>query len=207
MRVSDSRQMLFIHVQKTGGSSIDVMIDREISDALSVKGVIRHATLGMVLKSEPGLASYWTFGFVRTPWARMASWWAMSRDVLDRAAAGDPDAIKRIKANPVYWDPVSTYGDFGEFVEQGSQVLPRLRRPQIDFLQTTTRRADFIGRQETFALDVAAVRARLGFRRRGKVPRDNVTPHAHYREFYSDATRDRVGELFAADVKVFGYEF
>lgn len=199
--------MLFIHVQKTGGTSIDGMIDREIPDSRQVKGVIRHATLQMVLDADPSLVGYWTFGFVRNPWARMASWWAMSRDVLDKAAAGDPVAAKRIAKNPVYWEPVSTYANFDEYVEQGGKDLPRLSRPQIDFLQTDTRIADFIGRQETFDLDLAAVRARLGLKPLRKSPRENVTPRPHYRDFYSSASRELVAHTFRRDVELFGYEF
>lgn len=207
MRVSDSRKMLFIHVQKTGGTSVDSMLDRELSDSRQLKGVIRHATLKMVLSAEPGLVDYWTFGFVRNPWARMASWWAMSRSVLDRAAAGDPAAIKRISKNPVYWEPVSTYRTFDEFVEQGGRELPRLRRQQIDFLQTDNRIADFIGRQETFDLDLAAVRARLGLKARRRAPKENATPHAHYRDFYSDASRELVAHMFERDITLFNYDF
>lgn len=207
MRVSDSHKMLFIHVQKTGGTTIDSMLDREIKDVRSLKGVIRHASLEMVLTKQPDLTTYWTFGFVRNPWARMASWWAMSRDVLDRAEAGDTKAITRIKANPRYWKPVGSYASFDEYVTQGPRDLNRLRRPQIDFLRTDSRWADFIGRQETFTQDLAAVRARLGLRVKRRVRSVNITPHSHYREFYSNETRDHVGELFAEDVKFFNYTF
>ena len=36
MRVSDSRRVLFVHVPKTGGSTIDHLFDEEIDDARRV---------------------------------------------------------------------------------------------------------------------------------------------------------------------------
>lgn len=208
MRASDSHRMLFIHVQKTGGSTIDAMLDREIPDTRSV-GKTRHAPLGKILQLESGLRDYWIFGFVRNPWARMVSWWAMIRDVLSRAENGDPECLQRIEVNPVFWKPASGYAGFDDFLEQGPKDLARFGRPQVEFLQEPQggRRADFIGRLETFDADIAAVRTRLGLPSLESVPHDNATAHDEYREYYSNASRDLVGQIFAKDVSAFGYRF
>ena len=77
MVISDSARLLFVHVQKTGGSTIHNRLTEVLPDARQVKGVDRHATLGQILRAEPELSAYWTFGIVRNPWARLYSWWAM----------------------------------------------------------------------------------------------------------------------------------
>ncbi len=91
---------------------------------------------------------------------------------------------------------------------RGTEDLPRLRRPQIRYLRARGRRADFIGRTETLAEDVAHAMTRVGLsadaldhHNRGK--RDP----SKYRHYYSEASRKRIEELFAADIKEFGYRF
>ena len=39
------------------------------------------------------------------------------------------------------------------------------------------------------------------------VPHRNRSPHGSYRDYYSAAARDKVGEVYAADVEAFGYTF
>ena len=71
--------MLFVHVQKTGGSTVQsVLLDR-LPGAEKLSGLpgAKHALLRTALNRQPELRGYWTFGFVRNPWARLWSWWSM----------------------------------------------------------------------------------------------------------------------------------
>ena len=40
-----------------------------------------------------------------------------------------------------------------------------------------------------------------------EIPRRNTTSHGSYRDYYSPAARDRVGEVYAKDLEAFGYDF
>ena len=40
-----------------------------------------------------------------------------------------------------------------------------------------------------------------------RIPHRNKSPHGSYRDYYSDAARDRVAEVYAADLEAFGYTF
>ena len=63
-----------------------------------------------------------------------------------------------------------------------------------------------MGRTETFDEDLAEVERRLG----GEptpVPHRNKSPHGSYRDYYSDASRAKVAEVYAADLEAFGYAF
>ena len=81
MMVSHEKRVLFVHVQKTGGSTIDRMLEEAIPDVAYLQGLRggRHARLGPALKAYPELSDYFIFGFVRNPWARMYSWYSMMR--------------------------------------------------------------------------------------------------------------------------------
>jgi hypothetical protein len=206
MQISDSRRFLFVHVQKTGGVSIDKLLTEHVDDLRHFGS--RHLTLGQALKKEPDLAHYWTFGFVRNPWARMVSWWAMIDNWREKWG---PDSGREpatgVMAGNKFWHGTAKYADFDEFVMRGPDEWARLRTPQIDYLTTPHRRADFIGRTETFDADVRAVCARLGLPIPDEAPRHNVHTYTGYQESFSDATRQRVAEVFAKDIDLFHYEF
>ena len=76
----------------------------------------------------------------------------------------------------------------------------------MDYLRAPDREVDFVGRTETFADDLAHVERRLG----GEpvhVPHRNKSPHGSYRDYYTDATRAKVAEVYARDLEAFGYTF
>lgn len=208
MRVSDSRRVLFVHVPKTGGSSIDRIFDDEVPDARKVPGRQRHAPYNRLLKAEPGLADYWSFGFVRNPWARLVSWWLMVGRTFAKAEAGHVPSQEKIRRFPDVWLTEGEYRhDFERFVLEGTIALKKVGRPQLVTLSAGDRQVDFIGRLESFDQDVAVVRERLGLAPVDAAPHVNRTRHGDYREFYTDETREHVAEVFAVDIEAFGYTF
>jgi Sulfotransferase family len=209
MRVSDARRVVFVHIPKTGGSTIDWMFDNEVPDSRRVKGSRRHWTYRRIVKKEPEIADYWSVGFVRNPWARMVSWWAMGNDVHARAAAGRRRALHNLQRRPDVWEPFARYqDDFRAFVLDGTRTVERFGRPQLHWLTLRDgRTTDFIGRVETFLADVNTVRERLGLEPEPEQPRRNPSRHGHYSDYYDDETRQRVAEVFARDIDAFGYSF
>jgi hypothetical protein len=189
--------MLFVHVQKTGGSSVEVFLDRALDDVEDFPSE-KHHTLAQLLRKHPEFRSYWIFGFVRNPWARVASWWAMILRVRE-------EHPENLAANP-FWEEAAKLDDFEDFVLRGTDQFDRMRRPQVTYLTTPTRRADFVGRTETFEADLRAVAARLDVPFT-EVPRENVSSSYDWREWYTPAAHDRVAEIFRRDVDTFGYSF
>ena len=82
-----------------------------------------------------------------------------------------------------------------------------MRVPQIRLLTADGRKADFIGRTESFAADVALIRKHLGLPPVDELPARNMTSHGHWRDYYNDRTRDIVADIFADDLAEFGYRF
>ena len=202
MIISDEHRFVFVHVQKTGGVTISRLLKEQLDDNVrQVAG--RHAPLGKILKADPSLADYWVFGFVRNPWDRMVSWWAMisswrawvERKGYDPAERGNP-----------FWHRASEYGDFETFVLRGPDDNIRLRRPQVDYLRGGGREADFIGRTENLAEDTERALARFGLSAAG-IGHHNASRRTSYRDYYTPASRKRVAEVFAKDIERFGYEF
>lgn len=209
MRVSDVNRVLFVHVPKTGGSTIDLIFDQEVEDARKVQRAKRHFTYGELLELEPSLTHYWSCGFVRNPWARMVSWWAMTVDMFDRAERGQEPARTKVEKLRGIWGPLGQYReDFPTFVLEGTQHVERLRVPQLHRLEANGRgRVDFVGKVENFVHDVNVVREKLGLAPVEGLPRRNSSTHGHYSDYYDDRTRERVAELYAMDIEAFGYTF
>ena len=211
MLISDARRALFVHVPKTGGVSVGVAFQRCCPDARSktpgVKPPLgRHAPYERILRAEPQVADYWSFGFVRNPWARMVSWWSMIQD-WDREwgpSSGRPPG-DRMQGNDM-WRAAAAYSGFEEFVLRGTEELPRVGRPQVDYLRAPGREVDFVGRTESFAEDLQQVERHLGSEPT-RIPHRNKSPHGSYRDYYSAAARDRVAEVYAADLEAFDYAF
>ncbi len=209
MLISDDRRMLFVHIPKTGGASIEQLLREACPDARSI-GRQRHARLRRILAQNPELADYWSFGFVRNPWARMVSWYSMIETWNRRwgPASGRPQDGQwgsTRDGNPL-WRAVAEYADFEEFVLRGTEEQDRLSVPQVAYLVDGDQRADFIGRTESLGADMATIQRQLGLART-EIPRRNTTSHGSYRDYYSPAARDRIGEVYAADIAEFGYDF
>lgn len=208
MIVSHSRRVLFVHVQKTGGSSADQMLLAGLPGAEPVGGLQwgRHTTWTKAVAAHPEFADYWTFGFVRNPWARMYSWFTMIQRRGEGAASGaNPLLTDRVARHKFWTGVIDSLPDFEAFVLEGPEKYGRLRTPQIDYLTLDGRRADFIGRTERFDDDIAQVCSRLGIE--VEPQRRNAGSGVDYRPHYSAQMQAKIAEVYAADIEAFGYQF
>ena len=97
--------------------------------------------------------------------------------------------------------------DFESFVMRGTELFPRLRVPQVTYLRAKGREADFIGRTESFEADLATACEHIGIEPPAATPRRNAGPGGDWRDQYTPAMRQRIADLYAPDLRVFGYEF
>jgi hypothetical protein len=207
MLISDQHRFLFVHVQKTGGSTIDNNLSASLGDVRRIKEAHRHAPLERLLQLEPGLADYWTAGFVRNPWARMLSWWRMVERFRDGAERGVERYLDHLSRNRFVAGIIEKHPDFESFILEATEEHPRLRKPQVEFMNADGRSADFIGRQESLEDDLHAIYDHLGLEW-VELQSVNIDPgRPDYRDVYTPATRDRIAELFAADLAAYGYDF
>lgn len=193
--VSPGTKFILIHIQKTGGSSVETLmrkLDPGIGSCL-YQGRRHVPAREFRLMVPPEIwSSYRKIAFVRNPWDRLVSWHRMC---VDR-----PD-------NPFQFLVRTRYPDFADFVRNlGQPDLAKVARCQLDFVVDAEDRmlVDFVGRFETLADDVA----RCGLDvTGGALPHVNKTRHQHYRSYYTDELRDLVDERFARDCAYFGYCF
>lgn len=211
MMVSREARVLFVHVQKTGGSTVDLLLKDKLPGVKSVRGLpgSRHAHLAEVLDVHPEYADFFIFGFVRNPWARLFSWHSMIMRRQKSAERGKNDAVvKKMQRNELWIHVSREYPDFESFILRGLSEVEELRTPQLRYLRAPQRSADFIGRTESFDADLRVVLDRLEIDPPEEFDRRNANRKPKdFHDHYTDAMRDRVAEVFAEDIAEFGYEF
>lgn len=218
MPISHRHRTIFIHVPKTGGTSIEAVLgmhgDRgdvgvvpyadQVADREHLYGrQLQHLTaerLRAELDDEAVFSSYFKFSVVRNPWDRLVStcaWsgrkWARG-EMLER---GEFDAFVR-----------RTHAAFAACRDapRPAPLHPHVV-PQVAYLFDAAGRScvDFIGRTESLARDWHVIRDRLGVD--AELPTRMKSAHRPYREYYDAETRDLVAEIYARDIEAFGYRF
>ena len=205
MLISRSRKLLFIHIQKTGGTSVAAALRAAIPDATDIFWTHDHARWARERLGEE-YDELFKFGFVRNPWERLVSWYTMITTAGPQHLATHKNAL---------WDHVfSQSATFEEFILRCTETIDDGlgRRSfvynQLDYLTDDDSNliVDFVGRYEHLERDVQRLTDLQGL---GPIalPRLNTSPHEHYSEYYTPLTRDIVAERFARDIAAFGYTF
>ena len=226
MILSPGRGYVFIHIPKTGGTSLALALEaRAMKDDLMLgdtpkarrrrqrlqgakaRGRLwKHSTLADIegLVPDTVLDGLFAFTLVRNPWARMLSYhsWLRQQSFDHRAVA----LAKRL--------------DFRDFVTHPETRASLRGHPYPSYMRRSDGReqcATYI-RLEHFADDAAPLFAHLGFRldlphenRSGSDPvgqeMGQEMGQSDYRPAYTEAAARTVAEDCASDIARFGYSF
>lgn len=214
MIVSPGRRYIFVHIPKTGGTSLaaaletramadDILIGdtpkarrrRRRLDALPARGrLCKHSGLadidGVLAPGE--IAGMFVFTLVRNPWDRLVSYYCWLR-----AQRFDHEAVRLARKL-----------EFAAFLAH-PHTQASLRAAPYGYYMTDARgreRADLYIRLERFEEDAAPLFAHLGVRI--DLPRVNASDRDRdWRGYYSDETAALVGDLCGEDIRRFGYAF
>ena len=189
LRAGPRTPFIFLHINKTAGTSVGRAI------GLPVK---RHLTASEIIEliGRERWDTAWKFTFVRNPWDRAVSLYEYRR-MKDRTGIGS--------------DGLS----FGEWVQRVFSDDPdpayhNKRRPflpQSEWLKDDRGAVgiDFIGRFEHLASDFERVAERVA--PGASLPRLNASRRRQYSDYYDARSRDLVARWFAEDIECFAYRF
>jgi chondroitin 4-sulfotransferase 11 len=204
--ISADLDCVFVHVQKTGGESIErALLEADPAATTELPGfpawedpLKRRHMFAADLRERVGperWAASFSFAFVRNPWERLVSWYEMAR---------------ARPTNDFHRHVIATAPTFAEFVTGCTTGLAaKTTFNQVDYLDGPGGEGeivDFVGRFESLGSDFAIVGRRLGLPPR-PLGHENRTRHRPYRDLYDEETRAIVTERFARDIARFGYEF
>jgi hypothetical protein len=213
MIISRRRRFIFVHIPKTGGTSLALALEaRAAKDDILIgdtpkararRGRVRglkaagrlwkHSTLADIagLVTDDEVAAFFTLTLVRNPWERLASYWHWLR-----AQHFAHPAVGLAKAH-----------DFSGFLNHPHTRLSIAAHPYGSYLRDRNgvERGHF-ARIEA-PEDLAAFEAHLGFHLT-PLPQANASDRpADWRRFYSDADAALVADICAEDIARFGYRF
>jgi len=198
--ISHELRCIFVHVQKTGGSSIRGALRMAQSDAHKHRFAIElRALYGADTWNQ-----YFKFAFVRNPWDRLVSWWEMMRR----------NVVEGRPRNGFQRHIMERARTFAEFLQRCDTEYPDadgakwIYRNQVDYLRDRdgVLLVDFVGRFEQLQLDFSRVAARLNVVPI-TLPHVNGTIRRPYASYYSRELRELVAERYAKDIEAFGYRF
>jgi chondroitin 4-sulfotransferase 11 len=204
--VSDSRKLVFIHIQKTGGSTVSRLLKENVPDIYSVGA--RHDFAIHGKKKVEGWDDYFKFAFVRNPWDRLVSWYSMVMMAQETGNRQRNTLWRYVRENS------SSFEEFiyncTDEVEVADGVYYSFAYNQLDYVTDKDGNLliDFIGRLENFENDVREVSERAGIKLElESIPHKNRAFHRHYSTYYTPETEMIVKERFRKDIEYFGYRF
>lgn len=232
MAVHKERKVIFVHVIKTGGTSISLLLDeaegKKKSGTPAAKKVINKGRrlLGLPIIGKHAYAidykmhmgreydSYFKFAFVRNPWDWLVSWYSfvIGADV-------SPDTGKPWRHG--LYSTVSGMS-FDEFIvwvteNNGLSDLPHRKYSVLKEVKPVLQKdwvcdrsgnliVDYVGRFERLSEDVLYLTNRIGIDAKNlKVT--NKSRRQNYRSYYSTNTKRLVEKYFQEDLDLFGYTY
>ena len=191
--ISHKNKFIFVHINKTGGTSIKTLLERYSQGSTGHQSIIQ-------LNKQAYSDDYFKFTFVRNSWGRFLSLYKYRVTTNQTNLLNNPvsfgDWAKNIyNKNPIHYNT-------------SNKKLLLMLSEQLDWITDTNGiiNMDFIGRFENFQKDFNIVCDKIGISQQ-KLPHINKTNHKHYTEYYDDETREIVAEKYAKDIEYFGYEF
>lgn len=187
---------LFVHVQKTGGSSIQKWL-YDNTDGVPVKGK-KHWPMASILQRQPNMEIDFSFAVVRNPWDYAVSWYFFR---LKRAQ-------RRLESNTT--KPKGKFSkEYNEWVVNESAkgiehwfetINPSLQQ------HTKVKDLDYVMKLENLENDF--VRIQQHFNCYEPLPHLNYSQRQKdYRQYYNKKTKNLIAKKFATDIELFGFEF
>jgi len=139
-------------------------------------------------------SSFFKFAFVRNPYSRAVSNYAMFTQNQMRIKQLDSYKLEALKAQDL---------SFEDFLTMTIRLDNHHWNPQINFLPVEP---DYIGRFENLQEDLDNICNQINIPKQ-QLPHTNKTNNKHYREYYNDRTIKMVQEIYKDDLQKFNYSF
>jgi hypothetical protein len=187
LRERHLRPYVFIHINKTGGSSIEKALGVGLDHSTALE---KYRQLGAAAWERK-----FVFTMVRNPWDKVVSHYHY-RIRTNQSGLGEDtipfsEWLQRcyVERDPRYYDQ------------------PRMFMPQRQWLvnEQGEMLVEFIGRFESLQDDFQRICERLSVQ--AELGHAKPSVRGSYRDYYDSESERLVGEVFAEDVQLFGYSF
>lgn len=207
--ICTKNKILFLHIPKTGGTTIEKNIfpgyhpgtepDYSILCGWDDRfGWLSHLTMNQIIELCPrlDLSEYLAFTVVRNPWDRLVSeyHWKISIsglripffEYVRLLYLGETEVIQKYYKSPLAFE--------------------QHMRPQVSFLLQSINCVFRILRFENFKHEVRQIFRMCGANTES-LPRIRASNHTHYTHYYNSCSIDMVRDLYQDDIEQFGYSY
>jgi hypothetical protein len=211
MPVSKQLNCIFVHIPKTGGTSIETALDMfddwKIEQPQKLFGLIastelqkhgflsaflQHLTFSEIQTISTDWQDFFSFSFVRNPWDKMVSMYSNP----------DPHMVKQARQQGIELTKIS----FAEFINNTGKIQHIHLLEQHKFIFDNNKQlVDFIGRFENLEADFQQLTKLIGIS--CQLPHRNKSQRKSYQDYYDSDTQAIVAERYQQDISMFGYSF
>ena len=201
--ISHAHKFIFIHIPKTGGTSIDILFNGSMQ---------RHSCLKDYEYYLPKkqFDQYFKFTTVRNPFDLLVSSYTM---VIKRIQQKHLHTLKQFGHNVFSFEEylknkIQNYIVGTEPFISTNFSHSMFNSNQIYWIKDSQGKIniDYVMKFENLQEDFNVVCDKIGIPQR-ELPHKNKTKHKHYTEYYDDETKQIVAEKYAKDIEYFGYKF
>ena len=191
MIISHSSKIIFIHIQRTGGSSIINLLKQHLGEEIEI--VAQHGNArseeNHLLKSHN---TYFTFAFVRSPWERILSWYLLINKESQENIEKEKIKFERFLAS----DSAFKSGD------------PHFHYNQLDYITDKEGHlyTDKIYRFENYKSEIESLQKTLNLPV-VDAQKMNSTWDKEYRDYYTKNSQELIANKCKKDIEYFNYSF
>lgn len=191
MIVSHKSKLIFIHVHRTGGTSLSNIFQsylhrdcKLLPQHMNAKNLSRR-----FLEKHKG---YYTFGFTRNPWERIWSWYALIHKNSPKSLREERNRLEEFIESDVVLDFRYQFFHYNT----------------LDYFSTNWGETiwDRIYRYEDFEDEVRALSRRLKVPLHD-IPKLNKSVNQDYKDYYTDKSYELIATKCQKDIEYFNYQF
>lgn len=216
MFISHRYQVIFVHIQRTGGNSINKIFQEHDPDLVEIvpiapeKKRTRHCYLTDIKAAVDAdtFQHYTKFATVRNPFDRFVSWYFMFKHGLGDDEVPTTYAHVGEQVMRLVNENAPTFAAFVDLpIDHPSGLVRRFYVPQLDYLTEQGELvADRILPFENLSVEFNRFAQEIGFP--GQLPHLNrSTRVTDYHSCYNAQTKALITQRFQPDLDYFGYTF
>ena len=202
--ISHKHKCIFIHIPRTAGTSIEEWI--EGLDWWRIKKETKHL---LASQAKEIYSEYWEdyfkFSFVRNPWDRMVSMLKYSSfyGVYVNPQKKHVDCSKYLEK---YGTPITVEYDHRFY--DTKNLNKKQHKPNCVYGNILDEDLDFIGKFEDLKKDCSFLKSKLNIDNDFNIhAEDHKTRSNCYRDYYTEESKNLIGDLYKEDIKFFKYHF
>ncbi len=204
--ISHKYKCIFIHIPRTAGSSIEKAICG--ANWWEVEPRTKHLLASQAKAYyAPYWDSYFKFSFIRNPWDRIVSMKKYAEYFYGSSKYPDLITLRQLKwYKKRFGFPIMIENDY-RFSDRRKLIRPVHDKQQV-YGNILDEELDFIGKFESLNDDFEKIADILSLKER-TLEHTNILNRTNstYQSYYSEVTKELVGNIYQRDIERYEYEY